>query len=135
MSQIVGTSGEVLNGNLLGRVVLDLPLAWIDGHFPLRTTVEFCWALKHFEHISFFLFVFGWAVPYGMWELSFLTRITPCPLHWQCGVLTSGLLGKSLNASLASSGLGLSRSTWSQAACVSRHPSDTEWLSRVKPDR
>ena len=32
--------------------------------------------------------------PHGMWDLSSSTRREPLPLHWKCGVFTTGLLGK-----------------------------------------
>ena len=43
----------------------------------------------------FFLRFYFSAMPYGMWELSALTRDqTPGSLHWKCGVLSTGPPGK-----------------------------------------
>ena len=36
------------------------------------------------------------ATLHGMWDLNSQTRNqTPCPLHWECGVLITGPPGKS----------------------------------------
>ena len=34
----------------------------------------------------------------GMWESSLTRDPTQSPLHWECGVLTTGLPGKSLQS-------------------------------------
>ena len=44
----------------------------------------------------FFLFLFEYlAVPFGIWDLSSLTRVSKlCSLHWKGRVLTTGPPGK-----------------------------------------
>ena len=44
--------------------------------------------------IFFFFFLLVLAAPHGMWDLSYSIRTEPLPLHWKCGVFTTGLLGK-----------------------------------------
>ena len=45
----------------------------------------------------FFIFL---AALCGMWDLPPNQGLNPCPLYWECGVLTTGLPGKSLRVLL-----------------------------------
>ena len=68
-----------------------MPCKVLPLHFFFFSTQR--WGLR----ALFFIFL---AALCGMWDLPPNQGLNPCPLYWECGVLTTGLPGKSLRVLL-----------------------------------
>ena len=52
-----------------------------------RGNLDVC--ATHTQWLISFFFFFFWATPCGMWDCP-QPKMEPGPLHWECGVLTTG---------------------------------------------